>query len=211
MGGKDRTSWALIHSERERLAELLAGLDAEQWRAQSLCGAWTVEQVVAHLTAAASTGALAWMRSIVAARFDADLHNARRLSGYLGSTPGETLDRFRAVVSSTTAPFGDRAAWLGEVIVHGQDIARPLGVALEPDPEAVLAVAGFYTRVDFAVNSKTLVAGLSLVADDASFSVGDGPEVRGHLLDLVMASAGRGAALSGLEGRGSAELRRRIG
>lgn len=35
------------------LAEDLAGLDADRWATPSLCGGWTVEEVVAHLTAAA--------------------------------------------------------------------------------------------------------------------------------------------------------------
>lgn len=48
--------WAAIHAERAALAEDLAGLSDEQWATPSSCGRWTVEQVVAHLTAAASTG-----------------------------------------------------------------------------------------------------------------------------------------------------------
>jgi uncharacterized protein (TIGR03083 family) len=46
--------WALAHAERAALAEDLAGLGAQQWRHDTLCGEWDVEQVVAHLTAAAS-------------------------------------------------------------------------------------------------------------------------------------------------------------
>jgi uncharacterized protein (TIGR03083 family) len=46
--------WALAHAERAALAKDLAGLGAEQWRHDTLCGKWDVEQVVAHLTAAAS-------------------------------------------------------------------------------------------------------------------------------------------------------------
>ena len=42
--------WAAVHAERARLAEDLAGLDETQWAAPSLCGRWTVEDVVAHLT-----------------------------------------------------------------------------------------------------------------------------------------------------------------
>jgi hypothetical protein len=46
--------WALAHAERASLAEDLSDLSAEQWRHGTLCGHWDVEQVVAHLTAAAS-------------------------------------------------------------------------------------------------------------------------------------------------------------
>ncbi|WP_291792626.1 hypothetical protein [Brevibacterium sp.] len=39
----------------------------------------------------------------------------------------------------------DYAAFLGEVVVHAQDIARPLGLALEPAAEAVGEVARCWT------------------------------------------------------------------
>lgn len=96
----------MIHAERERLADTLAGLHAEEWHASTHCGEWSVEQSTAHHTAAANTSAMTWNRSIVAARFDPDLHNAQRLSEHLRNTPEETLDRFRAVISSTTTRLG---------------------------------------------------------------------------------------------------------
>nr|WP_231939187.1 hypothetical protein [Brevibacterium sandarakinum] len=117
---------------------------------------------------------------------------------------------FRNAVPATVAPTKDYPAFLGEVIVHGQDIARPLGVDLDPDAEAVLEVARFFAAKDFAVNSRTLVKGLSLNADDADFSVGDGPTVSGELIDLVMAMAGRSDACDMLTGDGVDELRQRM-
>jgi uncharacterized protein (TIGR03083 family) len=38
------------HAERERLAGLLAGLQAEEWDSPSLCRGWRVREVVAHIT-----------------------------------------------------------------------------------------------------------------------------------------------------------------
>lgn len=202
--------WTLIHAERARLAALLDTLTAPQWRSGSLCTVWTVEQVTAHLTAAAHTGRWGWLRSMVLAGFDSHTHNARRLAEHLGSTPEETRRRFHEAVDLTIAPTPDHPAWLGEVIVHGQDIARPLGIALEPDPMAVLEVARYFASKDFAVNSRTAVRGLHLQADDASFTSGEGPSVRGPLLSLVMAMAGRPGALDELAGEGVPELRSRI-
>lgn len=80
----------------------------------------------AHLTVAASLGPVAWMRSVIGIRFDSDRHNALRLAEQLGNSPEETLDRFRRVQDSTTATWGPKNAWLGEVVIHGQDIRRPL-------------------------------------------------------------------------------------
>lgn len=203
--------WELIHAKRARIATMLDGLAAEQWQSGSLCEGWTVEQVAAHLTAAASTGTWAWLRSITLAGFNADRHNARRLAQHLGRTPHETGKKFRDSMMLTVAPTKDYAAWLGELLVHGQDIARPLGLELVPDLAATREVATFFAVKDFAVNSHKAVKGLALEASDTAFAAGSGPVVRGPLLDLVMAMAGRREYLAELSGDGVAELRRRIG
>lgn len=202
--------WAATHRARKDLADDLAGLDDAQWKHATLCGEWDVEHVVAHLAAAASVGRWAWMRSIAAAGFRPAVHNERRLREHLGATPQETLDRFRAVIDSTVAPTGDLPAYLGEVIVHSQDIRRPLGLPSHADADAVTEVARFYASRDFTVNSKTAVKGLSLRATDTDFSAGDGPEVAGPVLALVMAMAGRPDYLDQLSGDGVATLAERI-
>jgi uncharacterized protein (TIGR03083 family) len=201
--------WSAAHAERAALADDLAGLDDAQWAQPSLCGRWVVEEVVAHLTAAASTGPLRWFASALGARFDFDLHNARRLAEHRGATPAETLERFRRVVTSTTAPVGPTAAWLGEVVVHAQDIRRPLGLPRTPPVDTVAAVADFYARRDFAVRSRSAIDGLRLEATDGSFATGTGPLVSGTTLALTMAMAGREAYCDDLAGPGVSALRAR--
>lgn len=98
--------WKQAHAERAALAEDLSQLNAEQWRHVTLCGKWDVEEVVAHLTAAASLKSWRWVLSMLCARFRADVHNQRRMIEHRGSSPTETLDRFRAIIDSTTAPSG---------------------------------------------------------------------------------------------------------
>jgi uncharacterized protein (TIGR03083 family) len=202
--------WALVHAERAALAEDLAGLGAEQWRHGTLCGEWDVEQVVAHLTAAASLNQRQWLRSMLGARFRPDVHNQRRLAEHCGSTPAETLDRFRAVITSTTAPSHHTPAYLGEVVVHAQDIRQPLGLARTPSVDALTPVAGFFAGRDFAVASHTRVAGLQLRADDGPFAAGTGPLVTGPTLALVMSMAGRAAYLAELDGPGVPALQSRL-
>ena len=202
--------WALVHAERAALAEDLAGLDAEQWRHGTLCGEWDVEQVVAHLTAAASLNQRQWLRSMLAARFRPDVHNERRLAEHRGSTPAETLDRFRAVITSTTAPSHHTPAYLGEVVVHAQDIRQPLGLARTPTVDALTPVAAFFAGRDFAVASHTQVAGLQLRAGDGPFAAGTGPLVTGPTLALVMSMAGRVPYLAELDGPGVPALRSRL-
>ena len=201
--------WAAAHTERAALAEDLAGLDEAQWASPSLCGSWTVEQVVAHLTAAASVGRLRWVASVLGARFDFDLHNDRRLAEHRGTTPAETLDRFRRIITSTTSAPGPTTAWLGEVVVHAQDVRRPLGLSRTPAVAAVTEVARAYARRDFTVAGRSAIAGLRLEADDGPFATGSGPLVSGTTLALTMAMAGRGAYCDDLTGPGVPVLRAR--
>ncbi len=48
---RDDHLWTLAHTERTALAQDLSGFDAEQWRHNTPCGQWDVEEDVAHLTA----------------------------------------------------------------------------------------------------------------------------------------------------------------
>jgi uncharacterized protein (TIGR03083 family) len=207
---RDIDLWALVHAERTALAEDLSNLDAEQWRHGTLCREWDVEEVVAHLTAAASLNQRRWVLSMLGARFHADVHNQRRMVEHRGSTPVETLNRFRAIIPSTIAPSGHTPAYLGEVVVHAQDLRQPLGLSRTPDVATLTPVADFFARRNFAVKSRTTVAGLQLRADDGPFATSTGPLVTGSTLALVMSMAGRTPYVDQLDGPGVATLRERV-
>jgi uncharacterized protein (TIGR03083 family) len=198
--------WSAIRAERAALAADLADLTDAQWASPSLCRDWTVEEVVAHLTAAASIGRWRWIASMLGARFDPAVHNARRLAEHRGATPAETLQRFRAVVDSRVAPTRDTAAWLGEVVVHGEDVRRPLGLDSPTTVATATAVAEFYASRDFAVPSRSAIEGLRVEATDGPFATGAGPLVAGPTRSLVMAMAGRRTHLTDLTGPGAAHM-----
>lgn len=71
----------------------------------------------------------------------------------------------------------------------------------------MLPVAEFFARRDFAVRSRSRIAGVRLVADDAPFSAGTGLDVSGPLLALVMTMAGRETYLDQLTGPGLSTFR----
>lgn len=206
----DSLLWRKTCAARAALADDLAQLDADRWRTRSLCAEWDVEHVVAHLTAAASLGRLGWLRSIAGAGFRPSVHNDRRLREQLGATPAQTLERFQGLIDSTTAPSKDTAAYLGEVLVHSQDIRIPLGIDTPTDLEALTQVAHFFARRDFTVPSKSLVRGLRLRATDGPFEFGEGPAVVGSTLALVMTMAGRAACLDQLDGPGLGTVGERL-
>ena len=199
--------WTLVAAERGALADDLADLTPDRWAHGSLCPGWTVRDVVAHLTAAASTGPGAFVGQFVKARFNFDRYANAGLSGRLGADTDETLAGFRAVQGSTTSPPGPKATWIGEVVVHAEDIRRPLGITHRYDPDAVREVADFYKTSNTLIGAKNRIAGLALRAGDQGWSHGSGQTVEGPLLSLVMAMTGRSAYIFDLHGEGVETLR----
>ncbi|GIG69585.1 maleylpyruvate isomerase family mycothiol-dependent enzyme [Phytomonospora endophytica] len=203
--------WPLVHTERAALAADLAELDDEAWATPSLCEGLSVREVLAHVTAGASLTPLRWLAGVVKCRFDFDRQVAMRLAEQLGDTPGETLARFRDVVGSRTKPPLPVMAMLGEAVVHGEDIRRPLGLVREHPVETVTAVAEFCRGTDQVVLAKGRIRGLRLTATDGPFETGpeDGAPVTGTTIALIMAMTGRKAFCEDLTGSGVAVLRER--
>ena len=183
--------WPVIHSERRALAAELEGLDEAQWATPSLCGEWTVRDVLAHMTATAKPTPPAFLARMIKAGFKFNNAQAMGIAAEKGASPAETLARFAAEVNSTKHPPGPLDTWLGEVIVHAEDIRRPLGIAHQYPTDAVVRVADFYKGSNLIIGAKKRIAGLRLRATDADWSHGDGPEVAGPIVSLVMAMTGR--------------------
>ncbi len=201
--------WPLVHAERAALAADLADLTDEQWATPSLCTGFTVRQVLAHLTAGASLNPARWLAGVIRCRFDFDKMVAMRLAEQLGATPAETLARFLGVVTSTTKAPLPTVAVLGETIVHGEDIRRPLGIHRDYPITTLTPLASYYQGSDLVVPAKGRIAGLQLQASDGPFATGAGPLVSGSTLALVMAMTGRATYCDELDGDGAATLRAR--
>ncbi|WP_329063454.1 maleylpyruvate isomerase family mycothiol-dependent enzyme [Amycolatopsis sp. NBC_01480] len=203
--------WPLVHAERAALADDLADLTEEQWAAPSLCEGLTVREVLAHVSAGAGLGPLRWLAGVIRCRFDFDRQVLMRLREQLGSSPADTLARFRDRLASTTKPPLPTLAMLGEVIVHGADIRRPLGLHRDVPIDTLTTAAEYYGQSDQVVLARGRVRDLRLAATDGPFTTGpdDGPLVSGPTLALIMAMTGRAAYCDDLEGAGVATLRSR--
>jgi uncharacterized protein (TIGR03083 family) len=202
-------TWSLIHAERATLAAELAELTEPRWATRSLCDRLTVREVLAHLTAGASLNPVRWLAGVIRCRFDFDRQVALRLAEQMGATPADTLARFRRVVTSTTKPPVPVVAMLGETIVHGEDIRRPLGIDRAYPVTTLTALADYYQGSDLPVLTKKRIRDLGLTATDGPFTTGAGPLVSGTTLALIMAMAGRAAYCDELDGDGVAILRQR--
>jgi uncharacterized protein (TIGR03083 family) len=80
-----------------------------------------------------------------------------------------------------------------DIVVHGQDIAVPLGVDRPIPVSVAVAVANHLWRMRFPMNPRRGLAGYRLIADDADFAVGTGAELRAPIRDLVLLLSGRRA------------------
>ena len=201
--------WTVVHGERKALAADLRSLDEGQWTITSLCAEWTVRDVVAHMTATAKTTPATFFSRMLANGFSFSRLQATNVAAERGTSAADTLARFAAVETSVKHPPGPVDSWLGESIVHAEDIRRPLGLHREYPMDAVVQVADFYKNSNLIIGTKRRIEGLTLRATDTEWSHGTGPEVSGPMLDLLMAMTGRKAADSQLTGEGVATLRAR--
>ncbi|MBV8161978.1 MAG: maleylpyruvate isomerase family mycothiol-dependent enzyme [Acidimicrobiia bacterium] len=206
----DINPWTTIHAERRALLGDLEGLSDDDWSTPSLCEGWTVRDVLGHVVATAKKTPPKLVASIVGAGFRFNAMVEKDIAKETEGPPAATLARFRDVIDRTSSPPGPKMSWVGETVVHGEDIRRPLGIRHTYPTDALTAVADFYKGSNLLLGSKQRVAGLRLEATDADWSTGSGPSVSGPMLSLLMALVGRKAALGDLSGDGVAPLQAKM-
>ena len=204
--------FAEIADERRRLAEQLSGLTPEQQAAPSLCDRWTVHDVAAHLIMPMEVRLPRFALALLAARGDFDRANVRLTDRVARRPFGEVVDvlRRKADVRFTPPGAGPESP-LTDVLVHGLDICRPLGISRDvPAARLRTALTFLGTPQARGVARAGVVGAHRWEADDVGWAHGDGPLVRGPAQALLLAITGRPAALAELDGDGVAALRDRL-
>jgi uncharacterized protein (TIGR03083 family) len=205
-------AWQAIRTQRLAVADLLETLDDGEWRHPSLCEGWSVQDVAAHLTLqelglldglgmfARSPGGMNRVIREAARRQAARTSRSELVAGIRASA-----DRRRHNVGLSCLET------LVDALVHSQDIARPLGRSLPIAPDAAALAAGQVWKKGWPFYPRRRLSSLRLVATDTDWTVGEGPEIRGTMGDLLLVLTGRGAAaLSDLDGDGVPQLRQRL-
>jgi len=204
--------WEMIRYERAGLADLLDTISEEDWAKPSLCPGWTTRDVVAHLINPTFTNATQFFAGLAGSGFSLDRFVEKGIVRQAaGRSNPELLARFRSRVDSRNSPPGPTQIWLGETVIHGEDITRGLGVPWEHKVEHLIVLADFYKGSNLVVGAKRRIAGVHLVATDADWKHGAGPEVSGPMAAIIMTMSGRKAALADLTGPGVAILADRLG
>jgi uncharacterized protein (TIGR03083 family) len=103
---------------------------------------------------------------------------------------------------------------LAELVIHQQDMRRPLGLPRDYPEDVLRSSLDLCTTRSgniFVIDRRfRLGRGLRLVATDLEWTIGKGPEVRGTAEAVLMAIAGRRAVLSDLDGEGVRVIDRRL-
>jgi uncharacterized protein (TIGR03083 family) len=203
---------AAVAAERRRLADHVADLTDEQWATPSLCAAWTVRDVVAHLTLTTRTSVPRLLRAAVRARGSFDRMEVDLAAEQAAAhTTAELVELLRRSATSTRrVPASTPMDPLMDLVVHGQDVARPLRRRYVSPPEVVAACLA-YVAVNRFMGGPRRLAGVRLVSTDTGWTLGAGAELRGPDVDLLLVAAGRRAGLAALEGPGAAVLGGRLG
>jgi uncharacterized protein (TIGR03083 family) len=194
--------WKHIHAERIALVETLTTLDDHQWATPSWCAGWSVRETAGHVLAAAEQTPANFYRDLAAVGFKFHAFttkDARRLGAL---EPSELIQRLRARTTTTNHPPAPVMAMLGEIVVHGDDIRRPLGIRHQSEESALVAVADSWKNSNLLIGAKRRIHGLALHATDTDWSHGAGPAVTGPLQSLVLAMVGRRGSHVDLSGDG---------
>jgi uncharacterized protein (TIGR03083 family) len=201
--------WTAIDDQRRALVRLLEDLSQEEWHRPSLCDGWTIRQVAAHLAMQNTSWSMmprAMLDLVRHGGMDGAIHAmaCRHAELPVEVIIGEIRDRIGVWRPLPTVTFRETAI---DYLVHGQDIALPLGRSLEMPRDLAVVAADRVWSCSRMFRARKRLAGYRLVADDVPWAAGRGKEVSGTIGTLLLLLTGRPAALPQLSGPGTAGLR----
>jgi uncharacterized protein (TIGR03083 family) len=197
--------WTAIEAQRRSLADLLAGLAPSEWTVHSLCAGWTVKDVAAHLTLS-TVGIREAVPALLRARgkFDTMIHQTA-VAKAEECTTEQLVAELREIATSRRHPPGTRPIDpLVDVLVHGQDIARPLGQDRPIPTDAAVAAATRVWQKTLPHAARKRFAGVRFEATDAPVALGEGTPTTGPIAAILLVISGRATGLADLSGPGAA-------
>jgi uncharacterized protein (TIGR03083 family) len=202
----------MVAAERRHMADLFESLTAEQLTRQSLCDAWTMHEVAAHLATYLRFGKLKIVCCMLARAGDFAPGNQKLAQWYARRPTADLIEMLRRhAESKSTPPRSGYDPMLADLVLHDLDVRVPLGIPRQI-PEDRLAVTfnllGTVLSPGFAVGAR--LCGLRFETTDTSWATGTGALVRGPAEAVVLAMSGRAGAWADLTGDGAALLRERI-
>jgi uncharacterized protein (TIGR03083 family) len=202
----------MIADERRHMADLFAGLDAGQLARQSLCDAWTMHEVAAHLASFLRFGQLKIYLCMIAYAGDFAPGNQRLAHWYARRPTADIIEQLRRdAAARTTVPRSGYDPVLTDLVLHDLDVRIPLGIPRDVREDRLSVAFHHLTTVPsagFAVGTR--LTRLRFEATDTGWTAGDGAPVRGPAQSVVMAMSGRAQGFADLDGDGVEILRDRV-
>ncbi|MFI6040894.1 maleylpyruvate isomerase family mycothiol-dependent enzyme [Nocardia sp. NPDC051321] len=205
-------SWRVIEQQRLAIADLLAELTPAEWESPSLCAHWRIRDVAAHLALTPQPPSLG---ALFVAGLRANGNYNRLIDDLTVRAANRPVAELVSVIRTHAAsrklpgPTNYRNI-LFDTMVHGQDIAIPLGRTIDVPLEAAATGAGIAAEIGWPVWDKRRLDGLALRATDIDWSHGEGAEIRGPIKALLLVVTGRAAALESVTGEGVPALTARL-
>ena len=195
----------MFEEEFGACVDLANSITRDQWETPSLCPGWTVRDVIVHLA------------------YHTHRSGLKEVLGNLDKTTAMMVERENASssdgllrwLSTQPAPSERKSrGTLAELVIHQQDVRRPLGLARDYPEDALRSSLDLCTTRQgniFVIDRRfRLGRGLRLVTTDLEWTAGKGPEVHGTAEAVLMAIAGRRTVLSDLDGDGVSVMDRRL-
>jgi uncharacterized protein (TIGR03083 family) len=206
----DERYWSAVATVRLRIAGLLESLSPDEWDVASLCRGWRVRDVAGHLALVPTITTWQLLAAAPRVRFDLNRVNTLLAVRAGDAPPEQILQRLRAHAEDRrTALMLNPRDSLFDAIVHSQDIAVPLGREFPVPAQDTRRGLERVWQMGWPFRAQRRLANLKLVATDTDWAVGDGPEVTGPALSLLLLLTGRTeTATRSLNGAGVAVLLR---
>lgn len=126
-----------------------------------------------------------------------------------GGRRADTLSALRSAIDLTMSPPQPTITRLIEIVVHAEDIRRPLQIHHDYSTTHLAEALNYLTR-DRISGAKARLMGLRLHTTDIPVEVGSGDRIDGPAVPLLLAASGRRAALDDLSGPGWPTLAYRL-
>jgi uncharacterized protein (TIGR03083 family) len=205
-------SWWVIEQERLSLADLLETLTNTEWDLPSVCDGWRVRDVAAHV-ALAPQPPNAWAMLVEGFRAHGSFHKLNHDVSvrHANRSGADLVGELRQHAASRRLPkVTNYRNILYDILVHGQDIAIPLGRRREMPKEAARAGADRVWTMGWPFWAKHRLKGFRLTATDVDWTAGQGADIEGPIDALILLLTGRTVSLPRLSGPGVAALTTRL-
>lgn len=208
----ENETWRVIESQRLSLADELASLSRREWEQESLCPGWRVRDVAAHVAMAPQVPTIGTMvKESLRARGNLIRVIHRTAVQHAERPTEQIIAELREYAGSRALPaFTHYRNILYDVLVHGQDIAIPLGRKREMPVAAAAAGATRVWTMGWPFHAQKRSRGVRFVANDVDWSAGAGLPVDGPIGAILLLLTGRHAGLPPLSGPGVELLARRF-